>query len=237
MATVMPADARIAAELLEDALRLDPNYAAAHALLAWCHEIFFSRDGFGAADKAAGIEHARAVISSGTDDATALAIAGFAIFMLGKDHEAGLTAVERALSLNASCATALYFGSIIHAFAGHAAEATSSANRALRLSPFDPMAYAAHLALGTAGLLETRYDEAAPHFARAVQANPRFSTLYFFEAALLGLAGRHEEARPVLQRLFELEPGFRLRMIFEVGLVQNLADRFAEGARMVGLPE
>lgn len=237
MATVMPADARIAAELLEDALRLDPNYPAAHARLAWCHEIFFSRDGFDAGDKAAGVEHARAVIASGTDDATALAIAGFAIFMLGKDHEAALTAVERALSLNASCATALYFGSIIHAFAGHAAEATSSANRALRLSPFDPMTYAAHLALGTAGLLETRYDEAAPHFARAVQANPRFSTLYFFEAALLGLAGRHEEARPVVQRLLELEPGFRLRMIFEVGLVQNLADRFAEGARAVGLPE
>ncbi|URK87581.1 tetratricopeptide repeat protein [Rhizobium sp. RCAM05350] len=157
--------------------------------------------------------------------------------MLGKDHEAGLTAVERALSLNASCATALYFGSVIHAFAGHAAEARSNADRALRLSPFDPMAYGAHLALGVAYLLETRYDEAAPHFARAVQANPRFSTLYFFEAALLGLAGRQEEARPIVQRLLELEPGFRLRMIFEVGLVQNLADRFAEGARIVGLPE
>jgi adenylate cyclase len=40
MASPMPADARIAAGLLEDALRLDPNYAAAHALLAMCHEIF-----------------------------------------------------------------------------------------------------------------------------------------------------------------------------------------------------
>jgi hypothetical protein len=38
LASVMPADARIAAGFLEDALRLDPNYAAAHAFLAWCHE-------------------------------------------------------------------------------------------------------------------------------------------------------------------------------------------------------
>jgi TolB-like protein len=45
MATVMPADAKIAAGLLEHALRLDPSYAAAHALLAWCHEIFFARAG------------------------------------------------------------------------------------------------------------------------------------------------------------------------------------------------
>ncbi len=79
MATVMPADGRIAAELLEDALRLDPNYAAAHALLAWCHETFFSRGGFLEADKTAGIGHARAVIGSSTDDATALAIAAFVI--------------------------------------------------------------------------------------------------------------------------------------------------------------
>ena len=31
MMTMIPADARIAAGFLEDALRLDPNYAAAHA--------------------------------------------------------------------------------------------------------------------------------------------------------------------------------------------------------------
>ena len=108
----MPADARIAAGLLEDALRLDPNYAAAHALLAWCHEIFFARGGFDEADKTAGLRHARAAIASGTDDATALAIAAFVITMLSKDHATALSAVERALSLNASCAMALYFGAL-----------------------------------------------------------------------------------------------------------------------------
>ena len=45
LASVMPADARIAAGFLEDALRLDPNYAAAHAFLAWCHEICFMGGG------------------------------------------------------------------------------------------------------------------------------------------------------------------------------------------------
>jgi adenylate cyclase len=124
MASTMPADARIAAGLLEDALRLDPNYAAAHALLAMCHEIFYSRAGFGEADKAAGIGHARAVIAGRSDDATALAIAAFVITMLSKDHEAALSAVERALSLNASCATALYFGALIYALAGNPAAAT-----------------------------------------------------------------------------------------------------------------
>jgi TolB-like protein/class 3 adenylate cyclase/Tfp pilus assembly protein PilF len=237
MATVMPADAKIAAELLEDALRLEPNYAAAHARLAWCHEIFFTRAGCNAADKVAGVEHARAVIASDTDDATALAIAAFAMTMLSKDHEAALGAVERALSLNASCATALYFGAIIYAFAGQPAPAVSNANRALRLSPFDPMAYVAHASLGSAAVQEMRYDEAASHFAKAVQANPRFSTLYFFQAASLALAGRQEEALPIAQQLLELEPGFRLRLFFEVGMARAVADRLSEGARILGLPE
>ena len=237
MATVMPADAKIAAELLKDALRLQPNYAAAHARLAWCHEIFFTRAGCNAADKVAGVGHARAVIASGTDDATALAIAAFAITMLSKDHEAALSAVERALSLNASCATALYFGAVIYAFAGQPAAATSNANRALRLSPFDPMAYAAHLSLGSAAIQEARYDAAASHFGKAVQANPRFSTLYFFQAAALALAGRQGEARPIAQQLLELEPGFRLGLFFEVGMARAVADRLTEGARILGLPE
>jgi hypothetical protein len=43
MASVMPADAMIAAEFLEDALKLDPTCAAAHAFIAWCHEICFMR--------------------------------------------------------------------------------------------------------------------------------------------------------------------------------------------------
>src|SRR5258708_5515893 len=237
MATVMPADARIAAGLLEDALRLDPHYAAAHALLAWCHEIFFARAGFDEVDKTAGIEHARAVIASGADDATALAIAGFAIAMLSKDHTTALSAVDRALSLNASYAMALYFGAYIHAVSGKPATATTHANRALRLSPFDPFAFMAYSALGAAAVQEAHYDEAASHFAKAVQASPRFSTLYFFQVASLALAGRKEEARSIAQRLLELEPGFRLRVVFEVGMVQAVADRFAEAARILRLPE
>lgn len=71
----------------------------------------------------------------------------------------------------------------------------------------------------------------------AVQANPRFSTLYFFQVVSLALAGRQEEARPIVRRLLELEPGFRLRVIFEVGMVRAVADRFVEGARILGLPE
>ena len=188
--------------------------------------------------RCAGLRHARAAIASGTDDATALAVAAFVIAILGKDHEAALSAIERALSLNPSSATALYLGALIHASSGNSAAATTYANRALRLSPFDPVAFVAHVALGHVAFQEARYDEAASCYAKAVQANPRFSSYYFLQAAALALAGRVEEARPIVEQLLELDPGFRISEVFEYTLFHPaLADRFKEGARLLGLPE
>ena len=239
LASVMPADAKIAAGFLEDALKLSPDYAAAHAFLAWCHEICFMRGGYDEPEKIAALRHARIAIASGTDDATALAVAALVIAALSKDYKAALSAIERALSLNPSSATALYWGALVHASSGNSAAATAYANRALRLSPFDPLAFSAHLALGHVAILEARYEDAASPYASAVQANPRFSLLYFIQAIALALAGRLEEARPIVAQLLELNPGFRGGEVFEYAplLHRALADRLKESARLLGLPE
>jgi TolB-like protein/class 3 adenylate cyclase/Tfp pilus assembly protein PilF len=237
LASITPANARIAAGFLERALELDPNYAAAHARLAHCHEILFSHLGFDDAERRAGIRHARFVMTSATDDATALAIAAFQASLLGRDHEAALGAIERALSLNPSCAAALYFGALIYAFSGKLVAATAHASRALRLSPFDPLAFQAHAALGFVALLDARYDEAASHHARAVQGNPHFGVLYFNQAVSLALAGRLNEARPIVRQGLELQPGFRTRIYAESGVAPELIAKVAEGARLLGLPE
>ena len=241
VAAQMPHEARIALPLLEEALRLDADYAPAHALLAWCHELCFTRAGFDEADRAAAMLHARATIASSTDDATALAIAGFVMSMIVKngsgEHEAALGAIDRALSINASCATALYLGAQAHGLAGHPETATSFANRALRLSPFDPLAFQAHMALGEAALVETRYEDAAACFGRAAQTNTNFSTAYFFRAIALALTGRKEEALPSLRRGLELEPGFSTRLFFVHGLAPALVERLVGGSRVLGLPE
>jgi hypothetical protein len=78
----MPAGARIAIPLLEEALRLEPDYFAAHTHLAWCHEWCFTRGGFDEADKTAALAHARRAIASDADDAAALAVAGWVIIVL-----------------------------------------------------------------------------------------------------------------------------------------------------------
>ena len=198
---------------------------------------FLHPGGLDDADKIAGLRHARAAIASAGDDATALATAALVIGHLGKDHEAAIGSIKSALAINSSSAMAHYFAAHIYAFAGHPAAAAANANRALRLSPFDPFASFAHNALGAAAIQEARYDKAAAHYAKAVQANPRFSTLFFFLAVALALAGRTAEARPVVRRLLELEPNFHSRLILEVGYAPTIAERFLHGARLLGLPE
>jgi adenylate cyclase len=183
------------------------------------------------------LRHARAAIASGTDDATALAVAAFALGILSKDYTTAANVIERALSLNPSSAAAHYWGAIIHAASGNFAAVTAHANRALRLSPFDPLAFLAHTALGHEAVVEGHYDEAASHYAKAVIASPRFSIAYFCQAIALALAGRVEEARPIVQQLLQLNPSFRSSQVFDYAVVGPFATKVKEGARLLGLPE
>ena len=235
-ASQSPNEGKIAIKLLEDALRIDPGYVAVHALLAWCYEWCYSRDGFDEANKEASLSHARVALMGGTDDATALAIAGFVTTMLTKDSRAGLSAIDRALSLNPSCATALYLGSATNAFSGRVALARSQASRALRLSPFDLLVYLAYLAQGLASIQEASYGEAASSLDRAVQANPTLSSLRFLAAAAHALAGSLEAARSIAKDGLKMEPNFQLRLFFEL-MPRELAEQLASGGRIVGLSE
>ena len=144
------------------------------------------------------------------NDPVALAIASVGLLHLCCDFEAASGAIARALALNGSCATALYFGAHIHAFGGDAALAEDYAVRALRLSPFDSMAWEGFYSPGLVHIRNQRFDEAASSVAKAVQLNSRFSWLYAVHAAALALAGRSEDAKSVAKRVLELEPNFHV---------------------------
>jgi tetratricopeptide (TPR) repeat protein len=150
-----------------------------------------------------------------------------------------LGSISRALSLNPSCAAAFYWGAHIHGFSGDLAVAEDYANRALRLSPFDPVSFNAYLSLGCVRVRQRRVDDAAVFFAKAVQINPRFSSLYALQIAALTMIGRADEAKSVVKRLLDLEPNFRIRPLIAsvVFLHPELLNWIAEGLRKAGLPE
>jgi hypothetical protein len=91
------------------------------------------------------------------------------------------------------------------------------------------------MALGEGAVRDSRYEDAAECFARAARTNPRFSTAYFFRGMSQALAGHPDRAGASIRLGQELEPRFRTRMLFEIGMEPALAHELAEGARLVGL--
>jgi TolB-like protein/Tfp pilus assembly protein PilF len=233
----MPEEAAKALPLLEQALKLDPSYAGAHAMIAWCHQVLFMRAGYKEEDCTAAIRHARAAINLGRDDATALALAAFVIGLLAFDRTAALQAFERAHALSPSSSFALLFGSIILAYADEAERAIDWAERALRVSPFDRLAYIPQHAIAIAHFVRGRYEEAAQAARLAVQHNPSLSVTQSFLVAALAKLGRMEEAKAAARQVIALQPSFSVgKFCSAIDMTPALAAALSEAWREAGLP-
>ncbi len=234
----MPEQVTRALRLLDRAIDLDPEYGLAYGNAAMCHHCLFLRSGLQEADRAASIDHARSALIHGKDDATALTLAGFSMGMDGHDRDAAFTALEAALTLSASSALTYILGSVMFGWAGEAEKAIAWSERGMRLSPFDPWAFAAFDAQAMSHLLRGRYDEACHAAHRSVQANPAHSITYVQLAAALAKLGRHEEARRAAARVLELHPTFRFgRQFAGVNCAPELAEVLGGALRSAGLPE
>jgi adenylate cyclase len=219
--------------LLRQAITLDPNYAPAHLGVAWCHLRRFQFK-FEQSEKDAALLHARSAISFGADNADVLARAAPLIIWLEKDVKGAIGLIERALSLNPASPYACFFGALAYSYNGESTEAVFLAERAMRLSPFDRLAFVASEARGIAALAGSEFADAAYWFGREVQENPGFVFPKFAYAAALALSGRVEEARPALQEALELAPEVRVRIVSEMGMVSTISEKFAQGARLLG---
>jgi adenylate cyclase len=145
--TALPEEARIALPLLERALALEPSHALTYADLAWCYESLFMRGGRAQEAAVAAVRHARAAIAFGRDDAFVLGLGGFLMAMVGPDRATRIEAIEAALTLSPSCSTALIFGSITMGWSDEPERAIEWGERAVRLSPFDPRIFIAHIGI------------------------------------------------------------------------------------------
>ena len=233
-----PTNSDDALRLLSEALLLDPNYAAAHAYAAWCHQQRFFRSGFHPEDRNAALKHAHIALSSGTDDPQALSIGAFVDAMITHDYESAIGVLDRALEMNGNSALALRFSSMMHAFSERYERASEDALKALRLSPFDPLNYHPYLALASVYLFTERFEEAVAYSTKAIQCNPGFSVMHAYLVASNVNLGRFDAARAAAQRLLEIAPAFTIGAFARMGFVrQALMDAFVEALQKAGLPE
>jgi len=238
-ATAMPEGADQALELLEKAIRLEPDYAIAHGCIAWCHEIRYLRGGLRAETRDAARKHAHAAIRAGSDDAMALALGGFVVAITEGWFEASaIDALDRAIALSPSLALAFGFSSIVRANRGETATSIAHAKIGIRLSPYDPLIHLPYIGLAYAHFYAGEWSDAADAARRASQASPQFSVPVCLLAAALARLGRIREAQSVSARLLELQPGFTV-----TGMVSGYAERtenmasLGDALRELGLPE
>jgi len=208
-----PAAATLALEYLETALRIDQSYPAAHGLAAICHYRRFIRGSAGPEEKSAAVHHARAVLASGPDDATALAQAAFVLHAIGDDTPTARSALDSAIVLNPNSAQVIAYSAVVNADLGHYETAIEEAQRSIRLSPFDPMLFRAEMALTVAYYYSGRFTEAAEAAMRAIRSNPQFTPAHAFLVASCHQLGHIADARMAVKRLLEVEPSFRVNVL------------------------
>ena len=235
-----PADFAEARTWLEKAIRLDPAYARAYALLAIWHTI---RVGQGwssdpAADQAEVLRLSTAAIARDSFDAMALALCGHAKSILRYEFDEAMALFDRALEAGPNSAIAWTRSSPTYAYIGNPREAIRRAEEGLRLSPCDPLIFYAHTALALAFYVAGEHDEAARWGRKAREQNPAYTAHLRLLAASLAAAGRAEEAREAAQALVTAEPGFTVGRFVDGYAIRdpNRRELLARHLRQAGLP-
>lgn len=234
----MPEGAAAALSLLDRALEKEPDYALAHGFAAWAHEIVFARGGGREENRLAAIRHAHAAIAHGRDDAIALSLGGFVMGMVAHDRNAARQAFDAALALSPSCALTYILGSVIMVFEGDAERGIEWGERALRLSPFDPMSYAPLFSISIGRLARGELEAASDAAHKVFQANPYWSTAHFVLAATHAKLGRLDAAKAAAARVLELQPSFTIAgtcAAFDIH--PSTARPLSEALTLAGLPE
>jgi len=230
------AEVEKAIRLIDKALRIDPGYAAAHGLAAWCngHFLSFPGDSRGAVS----VRHAREVLGPDTDDPLALAFAGWALALFERDYDVALDAIKRALAYTPNNPIVLNLGALVRAYAGQFSAAIKDAEASLRLSPFDPMRFMAELAAAYGHFFTEQYEDAAEAAQRSTYINPHFIPAVVLLVASCTRGGQPQAAQTAAERLLSLNPEFRIGEFARVGrFATDLNEKYAAALREAGLPE
>jgi tetratricopeptide (TPR) repeat protein len=118
-----------------------------------------------------------------------------------------MAALDRALALNPNAATAWVVRGSIHALRNQSEPAIEACDRALRLSPFDPLGFWFAVGPAIAHLLAGRFEQAIEWSDRALQDQPRYNPARRGKIAPNAHLGRLAEARAELGRLLAIDPG------------------------------
>ena len=199
-----------ARQLYEQALALDPQYAAAYArlggtyargwVLQWDQDPQALEQAFALTQKAVAL-----------DDSLPLAYGVLsAVLVWQKHHDQAIAAAERAVALDPNDAEGYArLGDILN-LAGRPEEAIVMVEKAMRLNPRSPVLYSFYL--GHAYCLTGRYEEALAVLKGVLPRNPDVLAAHLFLATIYSELGREAEARAEVAEVLRISPSYSLEV-------------------------
>ena len=228
-----------AIELLGKALAIDPDYPLALALTAWCwaQRSVYNWTDDAATAKAEALKLADRAASQSADDPLILAVLG-TVHTFARNYGVARVMLERAIALDPNSAWALSRLGWLDVYADRADDAKVHFEKALRLSPLDPINFNNQVGLASARQVAGDDPAAADLFIRALQERPNAVWIHRHLAACLYGAGRLEEAKASLAALLVSQPGFTNRRFREAMVFSPRSlERMVGQMSALGVPE
>ncbi|MDS9469287.1 winged helix-turn-helix domain-containing protein [Paracoccus sp. MBLB3053] len=204
-----------AAKFFERSIRQDPKFARAHAGLSFTSfQEAFLRYGL---DRGEAVNRARAQAERSVELDP---MDPFAALTLGRSYwltdELDLAAgwLARATDLNPNYAQGFYSRALTDVIMLEADIAADEVNKALRLSPLDPLLYGMFGTRAMSYLLRAEYAEAADWADRAASAPHAHFLIGMIAMVANGLAERNERAQEWLRHTRSLRPDVNAELFF-----------------------
>ena len=236
MANTNEPNNRLAQQMLEEAIALDPEFADAYG---WLGTTYWGRV-FNGWSQSPGKDLKRAMEllhkAIGIDEVLSHPhnILGWIHLGAGK-HDEAIAEAKKAVALVPSDALNNATLGTFLAWADHPEEAISVIKHATRLNPF-PTDWQL-LYSGNAYLIAGRYEEALAYYKKAQERNSDHMWSYVFQAAIYGNLGREEEARAAAKELLRINPKFSVQFTSKWPGCKNRNkwNGITEGLRKAGL--
>jgi len=228
-----------AGDLLRRAVQLDPDYAQAHAHLAWWYSLAAAEGSMATQGEESrlALDHAMQAVRLDGRDAWALSVAGYMLSLQKKQHAQALDMQEQALAINPSCAAAWARSGATLSYLGRCDDALSRVHQAVRLSPFDQHQFWHYTICGSACFGGGRYDESVAWLGKALRLNPHYNGARRFLIGALVRTGELREARELAQALLVETPDFSLQAFSQWSpLQQPMLDNLLQALQSAGLP-
>ena len=222
------------------AIARDPHYAVA---LAWRAHWHVVRVGQGwspdwSHDAAQAEYFAERAVECDAAEPMALAVKGHVTAYFHKDFDLALACFDTALRINPNSARAFLWSAYTYAWVGEGGRAVEHINRAMALSPYDPLVCLYSGGASLAYLADGQYARSIEFALRCMRENRGYTSAHKALILSLVLSGREAEARGPVNRLRLLEPRFTVERFRRrsPACTGRLGDLYCEAFARAGVP-